>query len=439
MRRILFTVSAFPPESEIGCIRVGNVACELKRKGYIIDVISVSPGKNARILNEFNAKEYCNSLKNISNGDLFSKLFLKKRDEMLKKNSAAALMSSADISIKSRIKAGINIYIQYAYSLLRNIDLYFQFKKILKKDFSSKSYDFIFSSYPSLCSIWAGRYAADLCEAKLITDFRDPIFYQHNTFWIKSILNRYFEKEAIKKADLVTSVSEGIMRNHIKDFGNKIHVLYNGFKSSNSFSIEKIGSEKFRISYLGSLYGGQRDLTSFFEIIKLLKLESDELQSKFLLCYAGKESDLFNALAKKHGIDNLVKDFGLLDKKEALDLQSSSDMLLVITWNTEQDQGILTGKLFESFSVKAPIFGIVQGNIPKSEFAKVINEVNGGILLEESKYGEKEKILLLENLKNMIDAKQRNEVPKFYNDKLDDYKIENVIDKLIYKMEDIKR
>ena len=53
---------------------------------------------------------------------------------------------------------------------------------------------------------------------------------------------------------------------------------------------------------------------------------------------------------------------GILTHLEALDLQTKANLNLLLTWNSDQVKGILTGKLFEYVGARNPILALVKGS-----------------------------------------------------------------------------
>ena len=90
-------------------------------------------------------------------------------------------------------------------------------------------------------------------------------------------------------------------------------------------------------------------------------------------------------------------------------MQNSADILLLPTWNTQRDQGILTGKIYEYMLAEKPILCITTGEIPNGEATQTINELNLGIAVETCNYEagiEKLKDYLLMQLENKKQAKE---------------------------------
>ena len=78
-------------------------------------------------------------------------------------------------------------------------------------------------------------------------------------------------------------------------------------------------------------------------------------------------------MAQKTGMEGILINHGYVSRAEAARLQSISDLFLVLSWNTPDSQGILTGKFYEGIRAKKPILSLISGDLPDSEL-NILNE-----------------------------------------------------------------
>jgi hypothetical protein len=100
--------------------------------------------------------------------------------------------------------------------------------------------------------------------------------------------------------------------------------------------------------------------------------------------YAGSDLAALLRQTRETDLEGIVLDRGMISRRGALEMQRASDLVVVATWNTEADQGIMTGKLFECFMMRRPILGIVNGDKDDSEFKRVVSRVRAGCVYESA-------------------------------------------------------
>jgi glycosyltransferase involved in cell wall biosynthesis len=438
-KKILFISTAFSPENAVGAIRTTKLVKYLVRSGYEVTVISAELHNSSKIDNSLESIEL-EKIKRITvpQSKLFNKFFLNKRNQIIKENSASELMSAKNNSIKSRIKSQIYIYIQFMYSIFRNLDWSSNVMIQLKHNVDFASFDCIISSYPSLGSHWTSMKISRRYNIKWIAEFRDPLNYEANSNRFITFLNKIIQNKIVKNANVVTYISKEMiskLKQTEKTSIDKFYHIPNAFDSDDFEFIEQksIHNNKLILSYVGSLYGGKRDLSVVFQTIRTLIDSEIFNKDNFQFIYAGKEIDVINSQAKNYGLVDIILNKGYISRKESIKIQDSSDIIVVATWNTNKDQGIVTGKLFECMLTNKVILGLVSGNLPNSEFKEIIREVNGGFVLEfSSPTYEKDK----ENLKlfiiDRVEEKLRlGKISSTYNSNIINYNYKNIIEKYI--------
>ena len=94
------------------------------------------------------------------------------------------------------------------------------------------TYDCIFATYGNLENVWGGMYAANAFRTKFIMDFRDLIVWYHDPYEILwNLYSAAIQKKVLEKADVITTVSEGLSRKLRTIHSDTIiHTLYNGYE-----------------------------------------------------------------------------------------------------------------------------------------------------------------------------------------------------------------
>ena len=222
--------------------------------------------------------------------------------------------------------------------------------------------DTVITSSPPHSTQLIGLQLKKEFNLKWLADLRDPwteIYYNKLLFrtnWAKKIDYRY-EQACLQNADTLIVVSEDIKRR----FGEaretileKTHVIPNGFDEED-FSHERTKNDagiKY-ISYVGNLglqYPIEEFLKTFSELVKV-----DE---QWRIRFVGNVSDVLTTEIQKLGLEKWVEFTPYVEHKKAVEYMNNSDLLLLIIPNTENNKGILTGKLFEYIATGNPIIYI---------------------------------------------------------------------------------
>ena len=243
--------------------------------------------------------------------------------------------------------------------------------------------DTVITSSPPHSTQLIGLQLKKEFNLKWLADLRDPwteIYYNKLLFrtnWAKKIDYRY-EQTCLQNADTLIVVSEDIKRR----FGEaretileKTHVIPNGFDEED-FSHERTKNDagiKY-ISYVGNL-GLQYPIKAFFKTFSEL-VKVDQL---WRIRFVGNVSDVVNIEIQKLGLEKWVEFTPYVEHKKAVEYMINSDLLLLIIPNTENNKGILTGKLFEYIATGNPIIyigpedGDALGILKKTEGISFLN------------------------------------------------------------------
>ena len=251
---------------------------------------------------------------------------------------------------------------------------------------SDEHFDVVFSTFGQQENIAAAQYAAKLFGCKLIQDFRDPlartVFY---TRWQYRYLKR-IQDTAIKNADGMTTVSEGFRR----ELTNKLNTstpnitLYNGYEpTAQEAGTDTVEPGVFTFCYTGILYEFS-DFTPLLQALKQLAEKGSIDLSKVKLNYAGKDFDRLQEIARNMGMEDILINHGYVSRAEALRLQRTSDIFLVLSWNRHDSQGVLPAKLYEGIRAKKTILSLVSGDAAGSELNYLNEKFGYGFCYEEA-------------------------------------------------------
>lgn len=256
----------------------------------------------------------------------------------------------------------------------------------------------------------------------------------------KSEINAY--KYALRRFDKFVSkytlVSKGMADSFIEfcKFGKKQEdktvVLNNGYDTTHKSELEDRAYEPvLSIAYAGDLYEGKRDATILFDALNEVMKDDEFSVSDVRIKYAGGSSKSLVNKAKEHGFEEMIVDYGRVPHKEAIKMQQEADLLLLLTWNTYMDRGILPGKLYEYMMAKKPIVCITSGEIPNGEAEGMINSMNLGVAVNYIDYDEGVKKLASFISKQLLNKKQNKPIEYSPDEnKVSQFDYDNLVKKL---------
>lgn len=210
-----------------------------------------------------------------------------------------------------------------------------------------------------------------------IADFRDlHIDPSRPLLWFPT-LQRWFNQKILQRADLLTTVSEGLAR-QLRFFHSEVYVLRNGIDPHYRIAEndQPVGS-KFVITYTGSLYPGFQNPALLFEAIYNLLQKGLLAAADVQLVYAGKDGDFWQKELNLWNLATIAMDKGMLPLHAARQLQQQSCLNVLLSWATPDMQGILTGKLYEYLAARKPILALVEG-AKDPELEQILEQTQSG-------------------------------------------------------------
>jgi glycosyltransferase involved in cell wall biosynthesis len=266
--------------------------------------------------------------------------------------------------------------------------------------------DTIFATGMPWTSLIIGAVLKTIFRIKLIVDFRDP--WLENPYVEKSstekILDKFFEKQVIKKANLVLANTEDLLSSlklRYRKYEKKFYLVYNGYDPENFLGLPKfeLDKNKFIIVHAGLLYK-QRDPKDILEAIKKLKKIDLDAYGKIEFHQIGKvnlEYDL-KKYSEEYLLKNKIKVIEHMEHKNCLAYMNAAQMLIVIQPGTQTQ---IPSKIYEYIFFDKPIISISEN---ESALFKLIRNYEFG---ENFLPGEVTKIA--EYLRKQIKIIQINE------------------------------
>jgi glycosyltransferase involved in cell wall biosynthesis len=268
--------------------------------------------------------------------------------------------------------------------ILQSIGFFGQVQRSLQH-LTSGGVDVVISSFGPYANHWIARKVkADNPKAFWIADFRDAVVtppVDHVPF--KRFLHRYIARSC-NLADILTCVSAGCLKSLNLPSGFRTAVITNGFDPDEKPAKHEVPADnkKLTITYTGSFYRGKSDAAPLFAALKELVSKGQIDKEYVRVAYAGRSSAILQQAAEQHDMSAVTKDYGLVSRPEALEIQARSHILLLASWNSSGQEGILTGKLMEYMMMGKPLIAVVSGNKARSEMRTIIERCSLGVCCE---------------------------------------------------------
>ncbi|MED3667085.1 hypothetical protein P4499_06785 [Geobacillus kaustophilus] len=431
--RILVITYYFAPKNEIASIRLTKIVKYLVKLGWDVTVLTFNDDPN-NVLEKIQDKTLLSKeLEQVrvirikqprfllivykivkSVYQKISRIFSKENNNLASRSEEEKKLNK--MSAFSKLKLGIG----FLFDLCKNYLMFRKAVPYIKEILKNNQPNIIFSSYGPMVALNLGIYSKRKSPSSLLVlDFRDLII-RLGDFDI-DVIRKYkskIEMQALEIADLISVVSEGqkkdlLERNSKLVVEGKVHVITNGFDRSdlkyvNEDFIKTRESNVLHLCYTGRLYPGKSKLNMLVDVLNEIMYESPNTIKKIRVHYAGPSFNYFISQVRSDVLKEIIVNHGVITRNQALSLQRRSDILLMLSWNEENERGILTGKLYEYMMSGKPIIALISGNCKGSELKKIIETCNIGIALEEASEYEYEKARLKEYIYSSVNQIQEN-------------------------------
>lgn len=188
-------------------------------------------------------------------------------------------------------------------------------------------------------------------------------------------LDDLLERSILTAADRVVTVSEPLSRDLRRRLGLTVETIANGYDPEDLVTAAdasgKPEPDRLRLVHTGGL-GHERTLEPVIAALRRLRSEDAAAADRFELVVAGARTEAERILYDAADLDGLVRPLGMLPRAEALALQRSAEVLLLVTSGART--GEATGKLFEYLAARRPV--LVLGDA--SEAARIVAETGAG-------------------------------------------------------------
>lgn len=236
-----------------------------------------------------------------------------------------------------------------------------------RKIAEEENVDIVFSTSPPETAHLAARRLKKYYNIPWVADLRDLWADDHfrPRPLYKKIALRLMEKNVLKDADFLTTVSEPWaekLRSSIKGLKDKVRVIENGYDEEDFKDIAYTKNEKFTIAYTGKLHREHQPVNIFLKALRDLAQEGAIDRSKISVKFyvLGYDKPDIITMAESYGLSDVVSQFDKVSYDRSLEIQRSSDALLFVQWQGPSGDGWYSAKLYDYIGARRPILALAQ-------------------------------------------------------------------------------
>lgn len=322
--------------------------------------------------------------------------------------------------ILSKILTFSNLWLQNIFvKTIPYYNIYVKAKEVLRNDSTIQT--LIISTNPFEQFYFGYLLKKEFPNLTWIADYRDDWttneLKEKNSILAKALnkYHQYFEKKWLKKASIITSVSELYVNKLSKLHQKNTQLIMNGFKDNIESISPKVGFKNFTIIYSGTIYEKQ-NFDFFFQSVFNLCNEKNTEQIDVLFIGSNESlpSGFFDKFLKLKPENLNIEITNRVSWEESIAYLKAADLLFLSSYGNVK--GIPTSKLYDYIACQKPILlcpsdqDIMQKIIKETETGKacVNNEeaYNFIKLVYEKSYNHKP------NLSNIAQYATKNQVAK---------------------------
>ena len=214
-----------------------------------------------------------------------------------------------------------------------------------------------------------------------LADFPDLWSQNHNYHYtfLRRFFDRKLEKKTLASAEVLTTVTEPWKENLKKIHKEKIiYSIPHGFDPETAVLNKKIDlTPEFTITYTGQIYykkqAPQKLITALKELIDCKVIDPAKVKVRF---YGPFKSWLADEI-KNAGLENIIKQYGIISKEMAFKKQKESQILLLFNWEDRKEKGVCPMKIYDYLATRRPV--LATGGKGSDVVNKILSETGTGV------------------------------------------------------------
>ncbi|MCF8380987.1 MAG: hypothetical protein K9H49_15540 [Bacteroidales bacterium] len=298
--------------------------------------------------------------------------------------------------------------------------------RYLSKYIRNNKIDAILSDGPPHTNTYIAYKISKKFNIPWLADFQDP-WTQVDYYKDLMLMNfadkkhKRMEQEVFKQASKITVASPDWARELEKIGAGNVSEIYWGYDEDDFKKVSDANSDgKFIISHSG-LLGMDRNPETLFETIAEIIQEDSSIKDKFRIIFPGMIDYSVKLSVEKCGLNAIIEYPGNIKRREVLELNARSAILLLPLNKAENAKGRIPGKLFEYLRSGNQILCLGPRN---SDAGSIILNSKRGICCEYE-----EKIIIKEFILKVYNNFLNNTLTNSDSD-ISEYSVENQTGKI---------
>lgn len=346
--KLLFLAYPFPPSKGPACVRTWNIAMHLARLGWDVTVVTPDPAilRSVEGDGKISAGLEREGIKRVLTGHSW-RCLLPRSLKCWNKNIG-------------RLAGGVCRTI----ALGLGIELYVGWVKAVEQASSTlcpKDVDVILATGGPFVAFRLARSLSDQLGRPYVLDYRDPWTANPHHDRPPRLATIREEGRLLQGCAAVTVVSPswGMDLDRRFSVGAKLHVVTNGYDSSEMAAVKPHDFGHCAFVYTGIFYPPKRTISPFFAALKLLRESPRRTTKDWYFHYYGVDEKHVREQADRFGLSDRIILHGRVPREQALSAVKGANLSIVITSVAEEktleDNGIVTGKIFEAIGLATPV------------------------------------------------------------------------------------
>lgn len=260
-----------------------------------------------------------------------------------------------------------------------------QMYRMAKQFTSERHFDAILCSTASFFPLYTASRIAKETGLPLLIDLRD-IYEQDDNFFTRNIFSNALHNLQIKKRDKLLTKASAVTtvsswhKEFLSQFNANTTLIFNGFDEELFLFPQPTETQKFTITYTGSIPSNEKNATrspellfqAISELIEQGKIDKESVSIRFFSDSASQSS--ITHYIKKHKLNNIVETHDWLSAEKIPQILETSNILLLLS-SEEKTHGIVTTKLFEYMASNREILCIPNSG---GEIEKILTQTKAG-------------------------------------------------------------